>query len=466
MSGVRMTPRNLLLSISCAVFAFPFAPHVAKADQVDSDTIQVAAHTDPLGRTVEKAIDTVQRRYLDTQKHSPWQVMHGLLGLRYSFQMMDNGKLVNGLKWMAAGQTFDGASWFEESPYGGRAHPFTRAYAFQGHANQFLAVISMAGVPTKYKFKTKEGKSITVGGMVENAKMEINSEEELAWTLWALSRYLPPDAEWTNKNGQPWSIEKIIAMQVKKPINGTYCGGTHSLFAMAHARNVYLRSGKKLRGPWLEADQKIRRHVELVREQQGPTGMFSTNFFVGPAYEQDFSKRLASAGHLLEFLMISLSQKELNQRWVRRGVQAVAQDIVNNEQAEAKCGPLYHATNGLVIFMDRTQPRRVRKIVEMNPGPDPLESVIGEVPAGNPKSRTINAIPVSSRKAAIEAKVIAEQEVKPQVGEVSGDELPIPELEVDVPQIDTPEGELSNEVEQDDRTELPIDISLKIGTDK
>ena len=443
MLGVRMTPRNLVL-IGCAIFAFPFTPGICQADDINTNVVQTAAHKDPLTKTVEQALDTVQRRYLDTAKHSPWQVMHGLLGLRYSFQMMDNGKLVNGLKWMAAGQSFDGESWFEESPYGGRAHSFTRAYAFQGHANQFLAVISMAGIPAKYKFKTKDGKAITVGGMVKNAKMEINTEEELAWTLWALSRYLPPDSEWTNKDGEPWSIEKIMAIQVKKPINGTYCGGTHSLFAMAHARNVYLRSGKKLRGPWLEADQKIRQHVELVREQQSSDGMFSTNFFVGPGYEQDFSKRLASSGHLLEFLMIALPQKQLSERWVRKGIQAVARDIVNNAQSEAKCGPLYHATNGLVIFMDRTQPRRVRKIVEMNPAPEETKSITVAPIQQSPKSRTIKATTVSSRKNLVEVNAIAEPKViVPKV-----DELPIPELEVP--------SQVAEEIVEDDDAVAPF----------
>ena len=304
-----MTTRKLLL-FGCAVFTFPFAPLIATADEVKSDVVQTTAFKDALSRTVDEALDTVKRRYLDAQKHSPWQIMHGLLGLRYGFQMMDNGKVVNGLKWMAAGQSYDGESWFEVSPYGGRAHAFTRAYAFQGHDNQFLAVISMAGIPLKYEFKTANGKTITVADMVNNAKMEITDETELTWTLWALSRYISPDAEWTNKNGDPWSIEKIIGLQVKKPINNNiYCGGTHSLFAMSHARNVYLRSGKKLRGPWLEADMKIRKHVELVKQQQNSDGMLSTNFFMGRAYEQDFSKRLASSGHLLEFLMIALPQK-------------------------------------------------------------------------------------------------------------------------------------------------------------
>ena len=120
--------------------------------------------------------------------------------------------------------------------------------------------------------------TVTVQDMVNHAKMEITDDDELAWTLWALSRYLPPDAEWLNKDGEPWSIERIVETQVRKPINNrTYCGGTHCLFALAHSRNIYLRSGKPLRGIWLEADQKIKKHIQIAKKLQNRDGMFSTD---------------------------------------------------------------------------------------------------------------------------------------------------------------------------------------------
>ena len=322
---------------------------------------------DPLASTVEQAINTARRRYLDANEHTPWQIMHGLLGLRYGYYLKQDRKLVHGLTWISAGREFEGSSWFEKVGNVGRAHSFTRPYAFQGHANQFLAIISMAGIPLNHVFLTADKEPVTVQDMVDNAKLEISEEDELAWTLWALSRYLPPNAEWINKKGEPWSIERIVETQVRKPINNrTYCGGTHCMFALAHARNIYLRSGQPLRGIWLEADQKIKKHIQIARKLQNRDGMFSTDYFNSRERKEDFSERIASAGHILEFVMLSASQREMRQTWVRKGVLALSKDLVQNANAAAKCGPLYHTVDGLIIFLDRTQPGAVRRLMAHN----------------------------------------------------------------------------------------------------
>ncbi|MEQ9406642.1 MAG: methyltransferase domain-containing protein [Fuerstiella sp.] len=311
---------------------------------------------DRLVQLCQEAVDTTSRRLLSTDQHTPWQMMHALLGLRDDFQILHNGTPVSGLDWISEGQVFDNEYWFESTPFGGRAHPYSRPYAFEGHANQFLAILSMCGVDLNHRFGTSTG-SITMRGMIRNAQMTINTTDEPTWTLWALSRYLPSDASWRNEAGEQWSIEKLVQIQTAKPMRGAACGGTHGLFALAHARNVYLRQGKPLRGVWLQAEYKIRQHINTARQQQNSNGTLSSNFFRERKYDPDFNKRMASAGHILEFLMIALPQKELNERWVRRAIEATARDLLDNRKAYVKCSPLYHAVNALNIYLDRVNPK-------------------------------------------------------------------------------------------------------------
>ncbi|GAB5443296.1 MAG: hypothetical protein Fues2KO_36450 [Fuerstiella sp.] len=314
------------------------------------------ASQDPLVSLCQQAVDTTTRRMLSTDQHTPWQMMHALLGLREDFQLLHNGQPVSGLKWISEGQVFTNEHWFEKTQHGGRAHPYSVPYAFEGHANQFLAILSMCGLGLDEEFGTADG-TITMRDMINHAQMTLSEKDEPTWTLWALSRYLPPTATWRNAQGELWSIERLVQIQTAKPMRGAPCGGTHGLFALAHARNVYLRQGKPLRGVWLMAERKIRQHIYTARMQQNSNGTLSSNFFRGRQYDRDFNKRMASAGHILEFLMIALPQKELNQRWVRRAIEATARDLLNNRKAFVKCSPLYHSVNALNIYLDRVNPR-------------------------------------------------------------------------------------------------------------
>lgn len=312
---------------------------------------------DGLVRLAQEAVDTTARRLLSSEQHTPWQMIHALLGLRQEFHILHQGQEVSGLNWLSQGQTFNGEHWFEKTEHGGRAHPYSVPYAFEGHANQTLAVLSMCGLDVDHEFGTADG-TITIADMIEHAKATCDTKrDEPTWTLWALSRYLPPDAVWRNEHGEVYSIERLVRDQTSRPLKGAACGGTHGLYALAHARNVYLREGKPLRGVWLQAENKLRYYINTARRLQNSNGSLSSNYLRGRQYNPDFNKRMASAGHVLEFLMLALPQSELNQRWVRRAIEATARDLLNNRKEYVKCSPLYHSVNALNIYLDRVNPR-------------------------------------------------------------------------------------------------------------
>jgi hypothetical protein len=327
----------------------------------------VQESTDPLVKLVSDCREAQRRRLLSTSEHTPWQIMHGMVGLREDLLLKHGDGIVNGLEWIATGPSFQNEPWFMKTRHGGQAHPFNKPWWFEGHINQFAAILSMASVPLDQKFQTPDG-PITMRDMVRNAQMTVNSKEEVTWTLWLLSRYLPPDAEWTNAKGERWSIEKIVKVEIGKPVGGptSPCGGTHGLFALAHARNVYLRSGKPLRGVWLEAEQKIQKYIRTARMQLNSDGSLSSSFFKGREYKQDFDKRMASCGHLLEFLMMAVPQKQLSEPWLRRAIEATANDLMANRKQYVSCSPLYHATNALSIYLDRVAPYTPDELAKKN----------------------------------------------------------------------------------------------------
>lgn len=342
---------------------------------------------DPLHQQVQSAIDISSRRYLQADVHTPWQFMHGLLALGRDFQIKKDGRKVSAIDWIADNPTYRNEPWFQTTQYGGQAHPYSQPYLFEGHPNQFLAILTMSNLPLDFKLKAGN-ETITIADIVNNSKMEMNDQEEITWSLWALSHYLSPDSQWTNKYGEDWSVERMVRIQTRESVDDAACGGTHGLFAMSYARNVYQKTGRPLRGVWLEADQKIRRYVESARSLQNSDGTFSDDFFRGRSSSSDFTTTCASSGHTLEFLMMALPQKRLKESWVRRGVAAMSQGLIDHRREPLECGPLYHALSGLVLYRLRTFPKT------------PAAVQVAEEPVGDsrPDTAADNQEPVEASK--------------------------------------------------------------------
>ena len=330
-----------------------------------------AVPADPLAALAQEAVEISQRRFLDADVHTPWQIMHGILAYRDKYEIKLKGEKINALQWVASGPRFMmrdqetgkplkegdiGEPWWEKTEHGGRGHRYTVPYAFEGHPNQFAAIMTLSTLPPDFTFQTPDG-PITMADIVHNAQMEVSTDEEITWTLWFLCFYVEPDASWLNRHGEPWSMERLVRLQTLEPPYNAPCGGTHGLFALCRSRNAYLSTGRPLRGVWLEADQKIKRYVAEARAYQNPDGTFSASFFKGKNHSSDFKTRLGTSGHTLEFLMVALSDEELKQEWVRRGVQAIARELIDHKADPAECGALYHALDALVIYLERVSGR-------------------------------------------------------------------------------------------------------------
>lgn len=347
----------LAASLGSASAADPLVPGVPAELSPDIRLVAAAITDDASDRLhlqVDEAIKITSRRFLTANVHTPWQILHGILALRQDFQIKLEGEKTSALKWLSEGNEWKDESIVVKTPYGGEFHRFTKPYHFQGHPNQFLAILTMSELGTDFEMLTAKGETVTIEQMLNNAKMTVNDREEITWTLWALARYLPIDSEWINKDGEAWSMERLVQIQTYADLSHAACGGTHGLFALSLARNSYIYSGKKPRGIWLEADQKIKRYITEARSLQNSDGTFSSNYFSGPGKSEDFGKRIATSGHILEFLMVAVDDKELEKPWLRKAVGAVANELTENRRKAADCGPLYHALHALVLYRQRT----------------------------------------------------------------------------------------------------------------
>lgn len=327
-----------------------------KEPAVIPEGVKAEAPVDPLLEKVQQAIAVTTRRQLVVGQHSPWQVVHGVLALRQDMMMKKpGGGEISGIEWMASGALWKGEPIFQVTPYGGQGHPFSNKYDFEGHPTQFLGYMCEADMPLDYEFQAGP-KKVTVADIINDAKMQISEGPEVTWTLWALSHYLDSNAEWMNARGEPWSLERMVRIEHQQSVLNSACGGTHGLYALAYSRNRRLAQKLPLTGWWVYADMKVKRYVQEARALQNRDGSFSAAYFRGAELNQDFAKRIPANGHTLEFLMCALPEKELRQDWVRRGVESVAQDLIDNRKTPCDCGPLFHALHALKMYNFRVNP--------------------------------------------------------------------------------------------------------------
>ena len=348
---------------------------------------------DPLLTLVDQAIEVTTQRKLRLGVNSPWQIVHGVVALRWDMRIetADGKGSVSAIEWLMGGNKFEGQSLWLATQWGGRGHPYTRPYAHEGHPTQFLGYMTMANIPLDYEVQT-DTKLVTVRDIINDAKMQVRQGPEITWTLWALAHYEEPDAQWYNSAGEAWSIERLVKMQVDEQVIRGACGGCHGLFALCYARNIYLTQGHQLRGVWVEADNKIRTHVEYSRRMQNRDGSFSSNFYKGPGFSSDFSTRLNTTGHQLEWIMVALPQSRLKEQWVRNAVECLARDLIINAKNPSDTGPMYHSLHSLILYRQRLDPNYLipkrnspLKLIERNRA-EPIAKQPGEAQAAAPRT--------------------------------------------------------------------------------
>jgi hypothetical protein len=226
----------------------------------------------------------------------------------------------------------------------------------QGHPDQWLGYLSQCGLVADDVIVVG-GEKFTLRDLVTQAQWDIYDGMEATWTLMAFDTYLPPDAEWTAKDGSKWTIERIVGMEADQDLNDSACGGTHRMYALAKALNRYLENGGNLaeggNGSWERAQRKIDNAVATIRSFQQPDGSFSTNYFSRAATSPDLADRISTTGHSLEFLTVALDDEELAEPWVTSAAVHLLDCLEKTQNFDLECGALYHAAHALDLYRGR-----------------------------------------------------------------------------------------------------------------
>jgi hypothetical protein len=328
-----------------------------------SEVTQAALPTDDdLRDRVDRAIAfTASNRHLNTKDQAGWQVVHGILVYGRDYQIYNDGQLVPALDYLLGGGALRGWN-MHKGDHGVEAVLEAGSNTGQGHEDQWLGYLSQCGLSPDEPIMAA-GQRYTIRDLITQAQWDIYDGMEATWTLMAFSTFLPLNTSWQAKDGSTWTIERMVRMETDQDLDSSACGGTHRMYGLATAMKRHREAGGQLeedpRGTWRRCQDKIDQAIQGARENQQPDGSFSTNYFARPASSPEISKRISTSGHVLEFLMVALDDKQLEEPWVKRAVLHLVECFEKTQNFDLECGALYHAAHGLDLYrLRRFGPRQ------------------------------------------------------------------------------------------------------------
>jgi hypothetical protein len=303
---------------------------------------------------IDEVLDyTRDHRQLNSQRHAAWQILHGVLAYGPNFEILHDGQSVKTVPWLFSGGRMTGWT-VHRGEAGLKAELELGSAKGQGHEDQWLAVLSQCNLASDTKVRVGDT-DFTLGDLVSQAMHDVFEGKECSWTLIGLSYFLDPDQEWTARDGQEWTLERIMQMEADQDLNTSACGGSHRLIGMqmALARYREKHPDKPLDGGWKAGHERIQQAIKTAQQFQQPSGSFSINYFARPSDSPDLAAHLGSTGHTLEFLSLSMTDEQLRQPWMVKAVVHLCELFQKTKDLDLECGALYHAAHGLVLYRQR-----------------------------------------------------------------------------------------------------------------
>lgn len=320
---IHLTRRQFLgAAVTLAAVAPPWLLRMAEAVSAPVPVPKTLGRTNALLKEIITTYAPVE--------DDPWTLMHGVRALGPSFSIKGERAV-----------DFLCARFLTPKAVNGKTYP-QMSLDNQGHTNTFLKTLLEAGIGLDHRFAL-EGRQYTVGDIAEGAKAFFTFDpktidrDDLAWTLIALSRVIPPDKDtWTNAAGQQIRFSDVVRFafdtldettakfrQAKakgimpdandKIVDFT-CGGTHLVYGITtcvgngyrdHGFPQRLKTHLDLMAWRLEADDRL--IDRFYRNAPPPPGNPSGWQAVAAVYHND--AKIKFYGHTFEILSYAMKHK-------------------------------------------------------------------------------------------------------------------------------------------------------------
>ena len=304
-----------------------------------------------LAQRIDHVVHKVQQRQLRSDQHTPWAIMHAAIAFKSDAVVFDtaSGEGVEAIEYLLTRAKHEGRSLFQVVD---GTPTVRRDPAVEHHVNQYLMMLALAGVSPQRALLADTGEQYRVADLIDAAKLGFEDEQEVGWTLVALSVYLPSGDEWVGANGRKYTIATVLRRGMERDPRKEAEGGTHHLFGISYAVRTYARNHGSLDGVWEEAMEYLNAHVATVRRFQLDDGAFSAGMLNERSEPKSPSELVFSTGHTLEWLVLAMPGDQLRLRWVEHAVVRLCAEIERHPLDAFSDGGIYHAVNALRLYRD------------------------------------------------------------------------------------------------------------------
>ena len=132
-----------------------------------------------------------------------------------------------------------------------------------------------------------------------------------------------------------------------------------------------VKRGEPLDGEWLRAQKFVTAYQKHAFKLQNSDGSFSTQWLERREASGDIERRMQTTGHILEWLIFSLPEKDLTDPRLVKSVNYLTTLLLNNRSEDWEIGPRGHALRALVLYNDRVfgdKPGELRTLLARRPG--------------------------------------------------------------------------------------------------
>jgi hypothetical protein len=286
-------------------------------------------------------------RTKDVKDHSPWCVMHGVVGFGVDAVIRAEGRRMNAISWLCTNQSCQGRQ-LMMSPSAGKLD-LRSGPGYQGHDGQLLCVLAMSRVTGDYPLTVGKNK-FTVRDLVKIEQQTCRPGTELSFKLVGLAYYVDSDADWTSDDGQRWDLSRIVREELAQPINGVACGGTHRLMGLSYAVRKRQVQDQPVTGQWWRAKKFLDDYHAYTLKLQNADGSFSSNWFRSRGDWGGAPRKLNTTGHILEWLVYSLPKERLTDPQIVKAVNFLAELMWRNRSTTWEVGPEGHAIHALALY--------------------------------------------------------------------------------------------------------------------
>jgi hypothetical protein len=318
---------------------------------------------------IANALGAFEDRHL-TAKDPPWSLFHGLLGRGSDYTISgEHGDTHSCLNWLLAEASY--RPLFKMTPLTVERDwgiSFTHGPTpdikeeFEDHFCQFLFTLMELGVSPKHTAVRvpPEGSCHTLVDMVRAAESFCHGQSDLSWALPVFAKW-GTRRKWTNKFGSELDLNQLVAQHLKREEWCDACFGTH--WRMGLALGLKYGAKKISRSLRLQAQQRLSEAVREARNSQDDSGQFRLQWGIYPArppglaalppLPSDRAALLSHQGHMLEWLMVALSDYELAQsEWPQKGISWLLTALGDAEKP-IPYGAHSHCVHALRLYQTR-----------------------------------------------------------------------------------------------------------------